>query len=118
MGAARARGFALNRLSGTVQADILKEYVAQKEWIFPIRPSLRLMRDMIVFCAERMARYNPVNISGYHISEAGATSGQEVAFTMANGIAYVEEVVRSGGAVDALAPRLGFYVVAQAHFFA
>src|SRR5467141_228014 len=114
---AQARGFDLHRLSGTVQADILKEYVAQKEWIFPIRPSLRLMRDMIVFCAERMARYNPVNISGYHISEAGATSVQEVAFTMANGIAYVEEVVRSGVAVDAFAPRLAFYFVAQADFF-
>src|SRR5467141_556240 len=114
---AQARGFDLNRLSGTVQADILKEYVAQKEWIFPIRPSLRLMRDMIVFCAERMARYNPVNISGYHISEAGATSVQEVAFTMANGIAYVEEVIRSGVAVDAFAPRLAFYFVAQADFF-
>ena len=75
------------------------------------------MRDMIVFCAERMARYNPVNISGYHISEAGATSVQEVAFTMANGIAYVEEVVRSGVAVDAFAPRLAFYFVAQADFF-
>src|SRR6267142_503762 len=114
---AQARGFDLNRLSGTVQADILKEYVAQKEWIFPIRPSLRLMRDMIVFCAERMARYNPVNISGYHISEAGATSVQEVAFTMANGIAYVEEVVRCGVAVDTFAPRLAFYFVAQADFF-
>src|SRR5881398_168921 len=114
---AQARGFDLNRLSGTVQADILKEYVAQKEWIFPIRPSLRLMRDMIVFCAERMARYNPVNISGYHISEAGATSVQEVAFTMANAIAYVEEVTRAGVPVDRFAPRLAFYFVAQADFF-
>jgi methylmalonyl-CoA mutase cobalamin-binding domain/chain len=114
---AEARGCDLNRLSGTVQADILKEYVAQKEWIFPIRPSMRLMRDMIVFCAERMARYNPINISGYHISEAGATSVQEVAFTMANGIAYVEEVTRSGVAVDRFAPRLAFYFVAQADFF-
>src|SRR5947208_80660 len=114
---AQARGFDLNRLSGTVQADILKEYVAQKEWIFPIRPSLRLMRDMIVFCAERMARYNPVNISGYHISEPGARSVQEVAFTMANGIAYVEEVARAGLPVDRFAPRLAFYFVAQADFF-
>jgi methylmalonyl-CoA mutase N-terminal domain/subunit len=114
---AEARGCDLNRLSGTVQADILKEYVAQKEWIFPIRPSMRLMRDMIVFCAERMARYNPINVSGYHISEAGATSVQEVAFTMANGIAYVEEVTRSGVAVDRFAPRLAFYFVAQADFF-
>src|SRR3989454_4385556 len=114
---AEARGCDLNKLSGTVQADILKEYVAQKEWIFPIRPSMRLMRDMIVFSAERMARYNPINISGYHISEAGATSVQEVAFTMANGIAYVEEVTRSGVAVDRFAPRLAFYFVAQADFF-
>src|SRR5213076_3385347 len=89
-----ARGADPNRLSGTCQTDILKEYVAQKEWIFPIRPSLRLMRDMIVYCADHMARYNPINISGYHISEAGATSVQEVAFTMANAIDYVEEVAK------------------------
>src|SRR5712664_4003548 len=114
---AEARGLDLNRLSGTVQADILKEYIAQKEWIFPIRPSMRIMRDMIVFCAERMARYNPINISGYHISEAGANSVQEVAFTMANAIAYVEEVTRAGVPVDRFAPRLAFYFVAQADFF-
>jgi 2-hydroxyisobutanoyl-CoA mutase large subunit len=114
---AEARGNHLNSLSGTVQADILKEYVAQKEWIFPVRPSLRIMRDMIVFCAERMAHYNPINISGYHISEAGATAVQEVAFTMANGIAYVEEVTRAGVPVDAFAPRLAFYFVAQADVF-
>src|SRR6059058_5974284 len=114
---ARSRGDDPNKLSGTCQTDILKEYIAQKEWIFPIRPSMRLMRDMIVFCARSMARYNPVNVSGYHISEAGATSVQEVAFTMANGIAYVEEVTRSGVAVDAFAPRLAFYFVAQADFF-
>src|SRR6266404_5746458 len=88
---AQSRGLDLNRLSGTVQADILKEYIAQKEWIFPIRPSMRIMRDMIVWSARNMARYNPINISGYHISEAGATSVQEVSFTMANAIAYVEE---------------------------
>ncbi|HEU5197261.1 MAG TPA: methylmalonyl-CoA mutase family protein [Methylomirabilota bacterium] len=114
---AQSRGNDLNALSGTVQADILKEYMAQKEWIFPIRPSMRLMRDMIVYCADHMARYNPINISGYHISEAGATSVQEVAFTMANAIAYVEEVTRSGVAVDRFAPRLAFYFVAQADFF-
>jgi methylmalonyl-CoA mutase cobalamin-binding domain/chain len=114
---AEARGLDLHRLSGTVQADILKEYVAQKEWVFPIRPSMRLMRDMIVFCAERMARYNPVNISGYHISEAGANAVQELAFTIANGIAYVEEVTRAGVPVDAFAPRLAFYFIAQADFF-
>src|SRR3989442_6024346 len=112
-----ALGFDLNKLSGTVQADILKEYIAQKEWIFPIRPSMRLMRDMVVFGARGMARYSPVNVSGYHISEAGATSVQEVAFTMANAITYVEEVTRAGVAVDAFAPRLAFYFVAQADFF-
>jgi methylmalonyl-CoA mutase cobalamin-binding domain/chain len=114
---AQSRGCDLNRLSGTVQADILKEYVAQKEWIFPIRPSMRIMRDMIVWSARHMARYNPINISGYHISEAGATSVQEVAFTMANAIAYVEEVTRAGVAVDEFAPRLAFYFVAQNDFF-
>jgi methylmalonyl-CoA mutase cobalamin-binding domain/chain len=114
---AQSRGVDLNRLSGTVQADILKEYIAQKEWIFPIRPSMRIMRDMIVYCARNMARYNPINISGYHISEAGATSVQEVAFTMANGVAYVEEVMRAGVPVDEFAPRLAFYFVAQADFF-
>src|SRR6266571_3028477 len=114
---AQSRGCDLNRLSGTVQADILKEYIAQKEWIFPIRPSIRLMRDMIVWSARHMARYNPINISGYHISEAGATAVQEVAFTMANAIAYVEEVTRAGVPVDDFAPRLAFYFVAQADFF-
>src|SRR5574341_572276 len=113
---AQARGNDLGRLSGTCQTDILKEYIAQKEWIFPIRPSLRLVRDMVVFCADHMARYNPINISGYHISEAGATSVQEVAFTMANAIAYVEEVTRAGVAVDEFAPRLAFYFVAQNDF--
>jgi methylmalonyl-CoA mutase N-terminal domain/subunit len=114
---AQERGYDLHRLSGTTQADILKEYVAQKEWIFPIRSSLRVVRDMIVFCAEHMARYNPINISGYHISEAGATSVQEVAFTMANAIAYVEEVRAAGVPVDDFAPRLAFYFVAQTDFF-
>jgi methylmalonyl-CoA mutase N-terminal domain/subunit len=113
---ARSRGLDLDRLSGTTQADILKEYIAQKEWIFPIRASMRVMRDMIVFCARNMARYNPINVSGYHISEAGATSVQEVAFTMANAVAYVEEVTRAGVAVDEFAPRLAFYFVAQADF--
>ena len=114
---AQSRGFDLNRLSGTVQADILKEYIAQKEWIFPIRPSMRIMRDMIVYSARNLARYNPINISGYHISEAGATSVQEVAFTMANAIAYVEEVTRAGVPMDEFAPRLAFYFVAQQDFF-
>jgi 2-hydroxyisobutanoyl-CoA mutase large subunit len=115
--AAESRGYDPDKLSGTTQADILKEYVAQKEWIFPVRPSMRVVRDMITFCADRMARYNPINISGYHISEAGATSVQELAFTLANGIAYVEEVRATGMPVDRFAPRLAFYFVSQADFF-
>jgi methylmalonyl-CoA mutase N-terminal domain/subunit len=114
---AEARGLDPARLSGTVQADILKEYVAQKEWIFPIGPSMRLCRDLIVFSVERLPRYNPINISGYHISEAGANAVQEVAFTMANGIAYVEAVRATGLDVDAFAPRLAFYFIAQADLF-
>lgn len=114
---AEKRGYDLNALSGTIQADILKEYVAQKEWIFPIRPSVRLVRDCIAYGARNMKRYNPVNISGYHISEAGSTAVQEAAFTMANTIAYVDEVVKSGLNVDEFAHRLSFFFVAQADFF-
>jgi methylmalonyl-CoA mutase N-terminal domain/subunit len=114
---AQERDLDMHRLSGTVQCDILKEYVAQKEWIFPIRPSLRIVRDIIAYAARQLPRYNPINISGYHIAEAGATSVQELAFTMANGIAYVEEVARAGVPVDAFAPRLAFYFVAQADLF-
>ena len=114
---AESRGYDLNKLSGTIQADILKEYIAQKEWIFPIRPSVRLARDCIAYGARNMRRYNPINISGYHISEAGATAVQEAAFTMANTIAYVEEVTKAGVDVDEFAPRLSFFFVSQADFF-
>ena len=114
---ARRRGYDLNALSGTVQADILKEYIAQKEWIFPIRPSVRLVRDCIAWGARHMRRFNPINISGYHISEAGATAVQEAAFTMANTIAYVEEATAAGLDVDEFAPRLSFFFVAQADLF-
>ena len=114
---AQKRGYDLDRLSGTIQADILKEYQAQKEFIFPIAPSVRIVRDCITHCARNMRRYNPINISGYHISEAGATPLQEVAFTLCNLVAYVEEVRKTGMAVDAFAPRLAFYFVAQNDFF-
>jgi methylmalonyl-CoA mutase N-terminal domain/subunit len=113
---AEKRGYDLHKLSGTIQNDILKEYVAQKEWIFPPRPSMRIVRDTIVYCARRMRRYNAINISGYHISEAGATAVQEAAFTLCNAIAYVEEVVKAGVPVDEFAPRLSYYFVAQADF--
>lgn len=111
------RGYDPHRLSGTVQADILKEYMAQKEWIYPIRPSVRLVRDCITFCAENMKRFNPINISGYHISEAGSSPLQEIAFTMANTISYVEEVTKTGLDVDEFAPRLAFFFVCQRDFF-
>ena len=114
---AEKRGCDLSRLSGTIQADILKEYMAQKEWIYPIAPSVRLVRDCITYCARNMKRYNPVNISGYHISEAGASPLHEAAFTLANGITYVEEVMKTGMPVDDFASRLSFYFVSQSDFF-
>ncbi len=114
---ARRRGFDLDRLSGTIQADILKEYMAQKEWIYPIAPSVRIVRDCITYCAENMKRYNPINISGYHINEAGSSPIQEVAFTLANTITYVEEVTKTGLDVDAFAPRLSFFFVCGNDFF-
>ena len=114
---AQKRGNDLNKLSGTVQADILKEYMAQKEYIYPIAPSVRIVRDCITYCATNMKRYNPINISGYHISEAGASPIHEVAFTMANAVTYVEEVLKTGMDVDEFAPRLAFYFVCQSDFF-
>jgi len=114
---AQKRGYDLHALSGTIQADILKEYQAQKEWAFPVAPSVRIVRDCITYCARNMKRYNPINISGYHISEAGASPLDEVAFTMCNLVAYVEEVLKTGMHVDEFAPRLAFYYVSQSDFF-
>ncbi len=114
---AEKRGCDLDRLSGTVQADILKEYMAQKEYIYPIAPSVRICRDIIGYSARNLKRYNPINISGYHISEAGSSPLQEAAFTLANLIVYVEEVLKTGMAVDEFAPRLAFFFVSQGDFF-
>jgi methylmalonyl-CoA mutase N-terminal domain/subunit len=114
---ARKKGYDLDKLSGTIQADILKEYQAQKEWAFPVAPSVRIVRDCITFCARNMKRYNPINISGYHISEAGGSPLDEVAFTMCNLITYVEEVTKTGMHVDEFAPRLAFFYVCQSDFF-
>ena len=114
---AEGRGNDLRKLSGTIQNDILKEYIAQKEWIYPLRPSMRIVRDTITWSARHLPRYNPVNISGYHISEAGANAVQEVAFTLANAMAYVSEVTNAGMDVDDFAPRLSFYFVAQRDLF-
>jgi 2-hydroxyisobutanoyl-CoA mutase large subunit len=114
---AERRGYDLNKLSGTVQADILKEYIAQKEYIYPIAPSVRIVRDIIAYSAQNLKRYNPINISGYHISEAGSSPLHEAAFTLANLIVYVEEVTKTGLHVDDFAPRLAFFFVSQADFF-
>jgi methylmalonyl-CoA mutase N-terminal domain/subunit len=107
----------LERLRGTVQTDILKEYIAQKEWIFPPAPSMRLVVDMIEWCAERLPLMHPVSISGYHIREAGSTAAQELAFTLADGFAYVEACLERGLAVDSFAPRLSFFFNAHLDFF-
>ncbi len=105
------------RLSGTIQADILKEYIAQKEWCFPIDPAMRLCGDMIEWATRRMPRWHPISISGYHIREAGSTAQQELAFTLKDGLTYVEQAVDRGLDVDNFAPRLSFFFNAQIDFF-
>ncbi len=115
--AAEHGGVARARLGGTLQNDILKEYQAQKEFVFPPRPSMRLVADSIRFCTAEMPRWHPVSISGYHIREAGSTAAQELAFTLANGFAYVEAALATGLAVDDFAPRLSFFFNAHVDFF-
>jgi methylmalonyl-CoA mutase, N-terminal domain len=105
------------QLAGTIQADILKEYIAQKEWCFPIDPAMRLCGDMIEWCSQRMPRWHPISISGYHIREAGSTAQQELAFTLKDGLTYVEQAVARGLDVDDFAPRLSFFFNAQIDFF-
>ena len=104
-------------LGGTIQNDILKEYQAQKEYVFPPRPSMRVVTDMIRYCSAEMPRWHTVSVSGYHIREAGSTAAQELAFTLANGFAYVEAAMAAGLAVDAFAPRLSFFFNAHIDFF-
>ena len=115
--AAEQSGVPADRLSGTIQADILKEYIAQKEWCFPIDPAMRLLGDMIEWCSRHMPRWHPVSISGYHIREAGSTAAQELAFTLKDGLTYVEQAVERGLDVDDFAPRLSFFFNAQIDFF-
>ncbi len=115
--AAEQRGIPAERLRGTIQADILKEYIAQKEWCFPVDPAMRLCGDMIEWCSGQMPRWHPISVSGYHIREAGATAGQELAFTIKDGLTYVEEAVARGLKVDDFAPRLSFFFNAQIDFF-
>ncbi len=115
--AAERQGVSPEKLRGTVQNDILKEYQAQHAWVYPPEPALRLIVDMFEWCSENTPRYNPISISGYHIREAGATAGQELAFTLRNGLEYVERGVARGLDVDAFAPRLSFFFDVHNDFF-
>jgi methylmalonyl-CoA mutase, N-terminal domain len=115
--AAEEKGIGPERLGGTIQTDILKEYIAQKEWCFPIDPALRLVTDMIEWSTERMPRWHPISISGYHIREAGSTAQQELAFTLKDGFTYVERAIERGLDVDEFAPRLSFFFNAHLDFF-
>jgi methylmalonyl-CoA mutase, N-terminal domain len=111
------RGLALGKLGGTLQNDILKEYIAQKEWLFPPEPSLRLITDTIAYCAKEVPKWHPVSVSGYHIREAGSTAVQELAFTLYDGLTYVEAAVNAGLAVDSFAPQLSFFFNVHNDFF-
>ena len=115
--AAERHGVSPERLGGTIQTDILKEYIAQKEWCFPVDPAMRLVGDMIEWCSGHMPRWHPVSISGYHIREAGSTAAQELAFTLKDGLTYVEQAVARGLDVDDFAPRLSFFFNAHIDFF-
>jgi methylmalonyl-CoA mutase N-terminal domain/subunit len=111
------QGVPREELRGTIQTDILKEYIAQKEYIFPPEPSMRLVTDMVEFCAAEMPKWHPISISGYHIREAGSTAAQELAFTLANGFTYVDWAIERGLDVDEFAPRLSFFFNAHLDFF-
>ena len=115
--AAEEKGIQPHELGGTIQTDILKEYIAQKEWCFPVEPAMRLVTDMVEWCAHEMPRWHPISISGYHIREAGSTAQQELAFTLKNGLTYVERAVERGLDVDEFAPRLSFFFNAHIDFF-
>src|SRR5450755_2175387 len=114
---AEASGVPQDKLGGTLQADMLKEYIAQKEWIYPPEPSMRIITDMIEYCSKNVPKWNTISISGYHIREAGSTAAQELAFTLADGFAYVEHGVARGMAVDDFAPRLSFFFNSHSDFF-
>jgi methylmalonyl-CoA mutase N-terminal domain/subunit len=114
---AERQGVPLEQLDGTCQTDILKEYIAQKEWVYPPRPHLRLIADMMDFCARRMPKYHPISVSGYHIREAGSTAAQELAFTLADGFAYVELALDRGLDVNVFGPQLSFFFNSHIDFF-
>src|SRR5947207_551752 len=111
------QGVPRGELRGTIQTDILKEYIAQKEFIFPPEPSMRLVTDMVEFCAREMPKWHPISISGYHIREAGSNAAQELAFTLANGFTYIDWAIERGLDVDDFAPRLSFFFNAHLDFF-
>ncbi|MBV8727485.1 MAG: methylmalonyl-CoA mutase family protein [Candidatus Eremiobacteraeota bacterium] len=115
--AAEKKGIPRKALGGTIQADILKEYIAQKEWIFPPRPHMRIIVDMMRFCRDEMPKWNTISISGYHIREAGSTAVQELAFTLSDGFAYVEAGIKAGMDVDSFAPRLSYFFNSHIDFF-
>ncbi|MBI3326037.1 MAG: methylmalonyl-CoA mutase family protein [Nitrospinae bacterium] len=114
---AERQGVPLSELGGTVQNDMLKEYIAQKEWIYPIRPSLRIITDMFAWCSDHLPKWNTISISGFHIREAGSTAVQELAFTLYDGFTYIEEALKAGLDVDDFAPRLSFFFNAHNDFF-
>ena len=114
---AEKQGVSSEKISGTIQNDILKEYIAQKSWIFPPGPSMRIITDIMAFCSEHVPQWNTISISGYHIREAGSTAAQELAFTLADGFAYVEAGIRAGLDVDRFAPRLSFFFNSHIDFF-
>lgn len=114
---AEEQGVPLDRIGGTLQNDILKEFIAQKEWISPPRPAMRIIQDMLVYCSRNLPRWNSISISGYHIREAGATAVQELAFTLADGIGYVQAGIEAGLDVDEFAPRLSFFFDVHNDFF-
>jgi methylmalonyl-CoA mutase, N-terminal domain len=114
---AEKQGVPFDRLDGTIQNDVLKEYIAQHSWVFPPEPSMRIITDILAYCTERVPRWNTISISGYHIREAGSTAVQELAFTLADGIAYVRAGVEAGIPVDRFAPRLSFFFNAHMDFF-
>ena len=114
---AEKQGVPFDKVTGTLQNDILKEYVARGTYIYPPGPSMRLITDLFAYCAREVPKWNTISISGYHIREAGCTAAQEVAFTLANGIAYVENALAAGLDVDEFAPRLSFFLNAHNDFF-
>ncbi len=114
---AEKQGLKSNMLRGTIQNDILKEYIAQKEWIYPPKPSMRIITDMFQYCSKELPQFNPISVSGYHIREAGSTAAQELAFTLADGFAYIEHGIAAGMDVDEFAPRISYFFNSHLDFF-